>query len=343
MKGMAMKTYVMCVILTFVMSLSAAAKLPQKINILLVDIGTIDTVAKTEKFLAATDKAMIEAPPTPSATVNVIDPELQKQAVRINWLTGMAEYYKAKSEVEEENARRRKVLEGLRNGIVGNSNNRMIVLAKDYLASGLEEYSDFIAVVDRSDASLQEVEKAIANKSSEEVAPATLFLSVTMGDLQCVKKNLQVGDAKVRKVSYSRKATAKVSDFNNVRVFSCDVTAKADQRKSDAVDTSGDNDVIVEQLIEDAMRQIAKKVGEKFVKTYSISVSIPKAAKEEIEADAIEFEMDGEPVSAGEPFKALSIEHTITAKLDDAKFAVSPESVRVGANKTKAVFRIKTK
>jgi len=164
-----------------------------------------------------------------------------------------------------------------------------------------------------------------------------------MGDLQCVKKNLQVGDAKVRKVSYSRKATAKVSDFNNVRVFSCDVTAKADQRKSDAVDTSGDNEVIVEQLIEDAMRQIAKKVGEKFVKTYSISVSIPKAAKEEIEADAIEFEMDGEPVSAGEPFKALSIEHTITAKLEDAKFAVSPESVRVGANKTKAVFRIKTK
>jgi len=136
-----MKTYVMCVILTFVMSVSAAAKLPQKINILLVDVGTIDTVAKTEKFLAATDKAMIEAPPTPSATVNVIDPELQKQAVRINWLTGMAEYYKAKSEVEEENARRRKVLEGLRNGIVGNSNNRMIVLAKDYLASGLEEYS----------------------------------------------------------------------------------------------------------------------------------------------------------------------------------------------------------
>ncbi len=349
------KMFCCCMILC---ALTGSAALPSKLNILLVDVGTIDTVAKTEKFMAAVDKACLEAPPVPKAADAALDPDLQKEAVRINWLTGVAEYVRQRDEVHAENARRRKMLEGLRNSIVANKDNRMIVIAKDYLASGLEEYSDFIAIVDRSDASLSEVEKAIADKDQEEVAPATLFLSVTMGDLQRVSKVIPLGGATVKKDSYTRKATAKVSDFNNVRVFSCDVTAKYDTRKTDAVATSGDESVIADALIEDAMKQIAKRVGEKFVKEYVVNVTIPKALSEEVTPEEIELYLDrdvkvvdgeesviyeGVPIQVGEPFKALSLNHTVSAISSNEDITLSPAKTILSSSKLKAVIRVKAK
>ncbi len=332
--------------------------LPSKINLLLVDVGTIDTVAKTEKFMAAMDKVVMAQPPAPASADAVVDPDLRKAAVRLNFITGVAEYYRTKEAVAAENARKRKILEGLRNSIVGNKDNRMVVIAKDYLASGLEDYSDFIAVVDRSDASLSEVEKAISNHDQDEVAPATLFLSVTLGDLQHVTKQMQVGSTIVQRDVYTRKATAKVSDFNNVRVYSCDVTASYNNRKTDAVAVHGEDSAIAEALIEDAMRQIAKKVGNKFVKEFVVSVKIPNDVKNDITVDSVELYLDrggksgtegddssseGIPVTAGEPFKALAVNHTVSAIVSEEGFIAKPEKITLGGNKVKGVIRIQKK
>lgn len=336
---------------------------PSKINMLLVDVGTIDTVAKTEKFMAAQDKVLLKSPPKPSAAENFVDPDVQKRSVTLNWITGVAEYMADKKRVDEENARRRKILEGLRNGIQGTSENRMVVVAKDYLASGLEEYSDYITVVDRSDASLQEVEKAIANKDQEEVAPATLFLSVTLGDIVKTSKTVPLGDTLVQKSTYTRKATAKVSDFNNVRVFSCDVTAKSELRRTASVAMSGQEDEIANKLIEDAMRQIAKKVGEKFVKEFVVKVSIPKKWQDDISPDSVELYLDratrrirqedgsfveevvveGVSVAPNEPFRALSCNHAVTIVCGDDELKVNQMKVSLGANKRSATVVLSKK
>ena len=338
-----------------ILNVIADGVLPSKINLLLVDVGTIDTVAKTEKFLAARDKVVLQAPPRPSAADSVVDPSLQKQAVRINWITGMAEYCKTRDEVAAENKRRREILEGLRNSIVGSKDNRMVVIAKDYLASGLEDYSDYITIVDRSDASLSEVEKAISNHDQEEVAPATLFLSVTMGDLQRVRKAMTIGDTVVQRDSYTRRATAKVSDFNNIRVFSCDVIAKHDNRRTDAVSIGGEDSAIAEALIEDAMKQIAKRVGEKFVKEFVVNVVLPTQYADNISVDSVELYLDrvvdstggtpvvvaeGTPITAGEPFKALAVNHTVSAVMSEDGYLVKPAKVTLGANRLKGTFRI---
>ncbi len=336
----------------------AQGTMPNKINLLLVDVGTIDTVAKTEKFMAAMDKAVTVNAPAPVAADAMVDPEMRNAAIRLNFVTGVAEYLATKEAVAAENLRKRKILEGLRNSIVGNIENRLVVIAKDYLASGLEDYSEFIAVVDRSDASLSEIEKAISNRDQEEVAPATLFLSVTLGDLQHVQKQIQVGGALVQRETYTRKATAKVSDFNNVRVFSCDVTATYSNRKTDVVAVSGENSAIAEALIEDAMRQIAKKVGAKFVKEFCVDVKIPKQLQEEVSVDSVELFLDrvvkmdgdsevvvaeGAPVTPGEPFKALSVNHTVTAVLLEDGYIVKPSRVSLGGNRLRGAVRIQKK
>ena len=331
----------------------ADGPLPSKINLLLVDVGTIDTVAKTEKFLAAVDKVALAKPPMPVPAESVVDPELQKAAVRINWMTGMAEYYKARAEVDAENLRRRNVLEGLRNSIVGNKENRMVVIAKDYLASGLEGYSDFITVVDRADASLSEVEKIIAGHEQDEVAPATLFLSVTLGDLQHVRKSMKVGDTLVCRDSYTRKATAKVSDFNNVRVFSCDVTASYNNRQTDALAVKGEDAAIAEALIEDAMKQIAQKVGERFIKEFVVNVVIPKQLKDSFSPESVELYLDravqegkviadGTPITPGEPFKALAVNHVVTVVPAEEGVSVRNTKIVLGPNRVKGIVRIQS-
>lgn len=324
---------------------------PNKIQMLLVDVGSIDTVAKTEKFMAAQDRVSLANPPRPTSAENVVDPDLQKRAVTLNWLSGVAEYFHDRKSVDEENARRRKIIEGLRNSIIGTSENRTMVIAKDYLASGLEDYSEFISIVDRSDASLQEVEKAISNQEQTEVAPAKLFLSVTLGDPMRSTKKVQVGDTEVMTITKTRKATAKVSDFNNVRVFSCDVTATASLRKTSMSETTGDETILDAKLIEDAMKQIAKKVGEHFIKEFTVKVVVPKKLADEIQPEEVELYLDrvvkgdevieeGTLITANEPFRALNINHTVTAVVANEEFRVAQKKVTLGKNKKTATVSV---
>lgn len=333
------------------LGLYADGVVPTKINMLLVDASSYDTIVGTDKFMAAQDRVSLATPPKPTAAENVVDPDLQKRAVTLNWITGVAEYLHDRKAVDEENARRRKIIEGLRNSILGSDANRSMVVAKDYLASGLEDYSEFISVVDRSDASLQEVEKAISNQDQKEVAPATLFLSVTLGDPMPTTKEVQVGDTKVKTTQYTRKATAKVSDFNNVRVFSCDVTATASFRQTSMSKTTGNDELIEANLIEDAMKQIAKKVGEHFVKEFTVKVVVPKKLADEIQPEEVELYLDrvvkgdevieeGTLITANEPFRALNVNHTVTAVVANEEFRVAQKKVTLGKNKKTATVSV---
>lgn len=346
-----MKKLMFVVAATLGLGLFADGVMPTKINMLLVDASSIDTIVGTDKFMAAQDRVSLATPPKPTAAENVVDPDLQKRAVTLNWITGVAEYLHDRKAVDEENARRRKIIEGLRNSISGSDANRSMVVAKDYLASGLEDYSEFISVVDRSDASLQEVEKAIANQDQNEVAPAMLFLSVTLGDPMRSTKKVQVGDTEVMTITKTRKATAKVSDFNNVRVFSCDVTANASLRQTSMSKTTGDETILDAQLIEDAMKQIAKKVGERFVKEFTVKVVVPKKLADEIQPEEVELYLDrvvkgdevieeGTPITANEPFRALNANHTVTAIVANEEFRVAQKKVTLGPSKKLATVSV---
>ena len=87
-----------------------------------------------------------------------------------------------------------RVLEQLRNSIVGNDKKRSIVVAKNYLQSFLQPYSSCIQVIDRANTSLSEVEKAIGGNSQQDVASACVFLTVIMQDLKESSQTVQVGN-----------------------------------------------------------------------------------------------------------------------------------------------------
>ncbi|MBQ9366511.1 MAG: hypothetical protein IJT83_01930 [Victivallales bacterium] len=336
-----------------------AQGIPNKIKLLLVDVGTIDSVAKTEKFLTTVDKVNMDVPPMPSPADSMADPDLRRHAARVNWKTGMMEYMQTSNDIRNENIHRRKVMEALRAAITGDTSNRLVVIAKDYLASALDKYGDFIQLVDRSEASLSEIEKAIDSKSQEDVACANLFLTVTLADMKQESLTVPVGDVKVRKTSYRRRAVASVRDFNNVRVFSCDVEAKAEFRETNVTKAAGHDPS--DELIIDAMNQIAEKVGRFFLREYVVKVKIPKTIANEVSSEDFELYIDrvvkrvkdedgewnvevveeGTPVAVSEPFQALAIEHWITIVPPNEEYVATPLQVKVSRSKGTAIFNIK--
>ena len=104
------------------------------------------------------------------------------------------------------------------------------------------------------------------------------------------------------------------------------------------------------------MKQIAAKVAAKFVKEYTVTVKVPKSIEGEFSAEEVELYLDrvvrkvkaedgsfveeiveeGTPIASGEPFKALSADHSVTAVCGNEEFKVIPVVTKIGPKKTKA-------
>ena len=132
---------------------------PGKICILVTDVGTIDTVAKTEEFLAKIKQFNINETPVISEADKAAVPSLNKQEVIIRYEDNVQRYNEQQREIVRQNRRMERILESLRTSIIGSSTKRDIVVAKQYLQSYLAPYSNFIQVIDRSNTSLAEVER----------------------------------------------------------------------------------------------------------------------------------------------------------------------------------------
>ena len=334
---------------------ASSPRVPNKIRILLLDVGTIDTIAKSEKYLPEPEKFNFKQLPTPSSADAMADTELRRDAARINWELGVIEYLQSNEDIRNYNMHRKKVMEAIRASITGNSDNRPVVLAKDLLASALTPYGEWIQLVDRSEATISEIEKSIANREMEEVAPADLFLTVSLFDMKKEETTRPLGNGNVTIAKYSRKATASIRDFSNMRVFTCYVEAMTTKRWTSAVKTNGYDPA--EDLIKNAMEQIAEKVGDFFVREYTVKVNIPKGLEEEItehdcmlyidrvvkrvkgEDDIVQY--GGRHVVAGKPFRALAVEHWVSIVVPNEEFVANQTQTRVGRDKETAFFTIK--
>lgn len=107
---------------------------PGKICVLIADVGTIDTVAKTEEFLTQIKQFNVDDTPRLSDADKVADPNLAKIEVTYRFNDSVRKYSDREREIAARNRRMERVLEQLRNSIVGNDKKRSIVVAKNLSA-----------------------------------------------------------------------------------------------------------------------------------------------------------------------------------------------------------------
>ena len=258
--------------------------LPPKIAILICDVGTIDQVAKTENYLQQikqfNTQDMPKVPPEFAAVSESAVISNLSRTQNEKW----AAYREAVRAVQERNRRMEKVYEGLRNQTLGTGTNRILVTAKMQLQAaffekGLDQY---FAIIDRANTDIAEVEKAIGGNDQQDVASATLFLTVIAKDQKEERQTVQVGNTMVSRIKTSRVFACNVRDFNGNVVYACDVTANATRRMTSVTQTTGYDPS--EQLLKDSLAQIADKIKERFTAELKVKVRGPKN-DEDFEAD----------------------------------------------------------
>ena len=284
---------------------------PQKIMLLIADVGTIDTVAKTEEYLTQIKQFNVDEIPRPTAGSAATDPNFTRMANRNEYFIEINNYKAKDREIAARNRRMEKVLEGLRNSILADGRNRDIVVAKDYLQSYFMPYREYIGIVDRSNTSIAEVEKMIGGQDQVDVAASTYFLTVILQDLKEESNTVQVGNTMVKRTNYTRKAVAKVRDYNGNVIFALNVVGKATHRRTSATQNTGHDPA--SDIMEDLLKQIADRVAEEFLCKLTVKFNGP-TNDADFDADTIVLFIDGREFENGDrvPFG----EYTLRAECD---------------------------
>ncbi|MBP5531136.1 MAG: hypothetical protein J6Y54_03800 [Lentisphaeria bacterium] len=305
---------------------------PQKIMLLIADVGTIDTVAKTEEYLTQIKQFNVDEIPRPSAGTAATDPNFSRMANRNEYFIEINNYKAKNREIAARNRRMEKVLEGLRNSILVNGQNRDIVVAKDYLQSYFMPYREYIGIVDRSNSSIAEVEKMIGGQDQVDVAASTYFLTVVMQDLKEESNTVQVGNTMVKRTVYTRKAVAKVRDYNGNVLFALNVVGKATHRRTSATQNKGHDPA--SDIMEDLLKQIADRVAAEFLCKLTIKAKGPKTDAD-FDADTIVLFIDGKEFENGGI--VIAGNHLLLAQCEGYKDIVRPVEIKGGKKRIIAV------
>lgn len=309
---------------------------PGKICILITDVGTIDTVAKTEEFLTQIKQFNINEAPRMSDADKAADPNLAKKEINFRFNDNIRQYNEQQREIARQNRRMERILDNLRTSIVGNRNKRDIIVAKNYLQSYLSEYSEFIQVIDRSNTSLAEVEKAINGTDQQDIASACVFLTVIMQDLKEESNTVSVGNTQIKKTIYTQKAVGNLRDFNGNVLTAFNVVAKSSHRKTSASRSEGHNPA--SDLMEEVLKQISEKIANYYICKLEFKCTGPKG-DEDFDADTVTFTVDGKDFNSGD--NVVAGKHIIVAEADG--YTPIKKSMTIKGKRAKMVVPFKFK
>ncbi len=302
---------------------------PGKICILVTDVGTIDTVAKTEEFLTQIKQFNTDEAPKLSSADSAANPRLAQRVTEIRFNNEMRKYSDAEREVAARNRRMEAILTQVRNSIISDETKRNIVVAKNYLQGYLQPYADHIQVIDRANSNIAEVEKAIAGNDQQDVASACMFLTVIMQDVKEESQTVQVGNTMVKRTVHTQKAVYSVRDFNGNVVTAGNVVAKASRRTTSVSKTTGYNPS--DDLMESVLKEIADKMASHFLCTVEFSFSGPKG-DDDFDEDEVTVTMDGSDFTSGDAV-LVGLPHKFVAECDGYKAVKKNMTLKKGGQK----------
>lgn len=314
-------------------SIVPKSTVPGKICLLVTDVGTIDTVAKTEEFLTKIKQFNISNTPSVSDADKAVDPTIAKREVNYRFNDNVRRYNEEQREIARQNRRMERILDNLRTSITGNAQKRDIIVAKNYLQSFLSDYSDYIQVIDRSNTSLAEVEKAINGNDQQNVASACVFLTVIMQDLRQESNTVSIGNTMVKSTKYTQKAVGNLRDFNGNVLTAFHVVATSSRRQTSASRSEGHNPA--SDLMEAVLKQISEKIVEYYLCELEFKCVGPKG-DDEFDADTVTFTVDGKEFQNGE--KVLAGKHTVVAEAEG--YRPIKKSVVVRAKRKKMISKL---
>ncbi len=299
-----------------------AKNAPREMKLMIASFGTINAQAEVEGWLGDMLRPgqNLEEPPTLSEADKVANPNLAACIVRANWNTKKLEYIRNSRDIQQENARRAKILTNLKTGMLAEKAQRYTAVGRDYLTSQMyKQVGSLIKIVDRGNIAIANVEKAIKGESANVVNGADCILSVVLGDREEDSQVIPVDNVgtKIKRTTYTQPYVGKIRDLDGNILIAFDDTATWTYEQDNVVKkTSADP---ARKLVEAVCKDIAKKVADYFTTQLKFKVKMPKDVKD-VDADDVEVFVDGREVDdPTNGVRVLAFEHVVKGTLDGCK------------------------
>ena len=320
---------------------SIAKGAPREMKLMIASFGTINSQAEVENWLGdqLRPSENMEQLPTLSDADKIANPQMAVAVVRANWNTKKLEYMRTSREVQQENARRMKILTNLKTSMLSETSQRYTQLGREYLQSRLfKKAGRLIKVVDRGNMTIQQTEKAIKGDDADMQNGADCILSVVMGDREEDSKTIPIDNigTKIKRTTYTAPYVGKIRDLNGNVLLSFDGTAEW-RSTQDTVVKSQISDP-ARKLMEVVCDKIADEVVAYFTTRLSFKVKVPKGMDE----DDVEVYVDGREVDS-DGTRVLAVEHIVKASLDGCKSVRKLIEIENGESLKKVKLSLKAK
>jgi hypothetical protein len=246
---------------------------------------------------------------------------------------------RASRAIQEENARRMRILTNLKTSMLSDASQRYTQLGRDYLQSRLfKKAGRLIKVVDRGNMTIQQTEKAIKGKSADMQNGADCILSVVMGDREEDSKVIPIDNVgtKVKRTTYTVPFVGKIRDLDGNVLLPLDGKAQWTCTQDNVVKSQIADPA--RKLMEAVCDKIAEEVVAYFTTKLSFKVTVPKGMDE----DDVEIYVDGREVDS-DGTRVLAYEHIVKASLDGCKTVSKIVEIENGESSKKVVLKLKAK
>ena len=293
---------------------NAKAAIPKKINVIIADVGTINSIASTEKWLGENlqPKQNIEAMPMvdPGA-----DSRFEAECLRWNMRTRQIEYCRSVNDIRDENAKNARILDDLRRRTLIDANKRNVILCKDFIQAALDrKYRQFIQIVDRGNVDMGLVEQTLQGKEDNiAVSSGNCIVTVVMGDLERSSRTVTVNGkgTQLKTTVFKQPYTGKLRDLEGNVLIAFDGIAELTKNQNNVVKSEYANPT--RELMQSACSKIADEIGAYFVKELRFAVKGPKG-DDDFDEEEVTVLLDGKSIELDSPVYVIAAEHEINAK-----------------------------
>ena len=320
----------------FVMTAAMCAQAAEQIGLSVLHFRPLE--AELNKFLTPVKRQSINAAPMKitSEERSILDSATLTMLKSQEFFERMRARKEQMLKDEEAYRKQEEQIEKLRDTMYKNAENRPLFYGMKKLNARLSQYEVF-KILERNDMAelLNEAGGESKEKKDELFALARMASSynviVDVEDLHHQEHEGTVGGVAFRDTVYSRKFVLKVQNMLDGSLeFSSEVMAK---RKKTITDVGGtfDSGTVYDELVDDAVEQMAKQIYERFVASCTFKFkSVGKIEGFEPSAITIQI-LDGK----GEPVASVSDGETVEIRKGTYSFKAEGEYLFAGAKDTR--------
>ena len=210
--------------------------------------------------------------------------------------------------------------EGVKKQLEGTTFGRQIILAVDKFAGYAGEIfdSDCIEFFHRMDNDEGDKEQFIKDMGATDTISAPYFIKLVFDDPRVESGKVEMNGQEIKRTKITVGVTFQVQNLSGKMITSGVVKQAKTSKSTSAVVRSGADNGMLTDTIEDALKEVAKRINNYFVAKSTIKLIGPKNDSD-FDPDAATIEIDGSQQDADTEFSIMKGKHTIVVDLDGFK------------------------